>query len=158
VPETAEDGEDSAVDKSGLRAGARGDDPLAEQDPAAVPVVSWRTEIVGGTGMSLLAGVTLMLAPAVLGYRSGDPVLHDVLLGAVIAVVAVVRLVITPWRSALSWINFVLGAWVFVAAFWLSESMTARWTEATVGALVVFMTAISEAAAASAERRAGRTG
>jgi hypothetical protein len=46
----------------------------------------------------------------------------------------------------LSWINALIGAWLFVAAFTIDQSGAAGWNDAVVGVLV-FLLAIGSAAA-----------
>ncbi len=135
------------------RATHREQELLDHPDPGSVPTVSWRSELVGGAAVTILAGLFLVLAPLLFTYRSGDPALHDVLVGALIVALTIVRLVITPWRAELSWVALVLGAWMAVATLLLGSSMTVRWTEAAVGALVMVTSALSGSATNGARRR-----
>jgi hypothetical protein len=63
-----------------------------------------------------------MTAPYVLAYDDGEPYWSDIAFGAVIALLAFVRATRARSESALSYLNFVAGLWVFVAAFWLYDS------------------------------------
>jgi membrane-bound ClpP family serine protease len=139
------------------RATRRRDDPLDQPDPRSVPRVSWRTELVGAADLTLLAGLFLILAPVLLfTYRPGDPALHDGLVGALIVVLTLVKLGFAPWRAELSWITFVIGLWLLVAAFLLPTSTTVRWTEAAIGGVVVVSSALSGSATNGARREAFR--
>lgn len=104
--------------------------------------------------MSFLAGVWLLLAPFVLDYAPAAEGLgaywNDLVLGAVIAVLALVRVVTpqrVPWLSA---VNAVLGVWLIASPFVLDYHARAYAYEATgndvaVGLLVFVMAVVSAA-------------
>lgn len=70
------------------------------------------------SGINVLAGAWLFVAPFVLGYVALRAALwNDMLVGATIFLLALVR-AITPGHSpALSWVNVLLGLWLIVAPF-----------------------------------------
>ena len=125
------------------------------RDPHASPPASRRSEIVRAGFANVVLGLWLVASPFVLGYASGDPRWHDAVAGALIAVTAVTRLRVRPRIAGLAWVNVVIGAWVFAAAFWLAESAIASWNEAIVGALVAVLAAVAGSATESARRVRG---
>ncbi len=130
-------------------------DPLAEPDPASVPRATWRSEIKGASGVNLLAGIWLAISPAVLAYRSVDPVWTQVVAGGAIAALALLRVTGGAWKSWMSWANASLGAGIVVVAAWLADSLAARWNGIVSGALVLVLAALSASATESAKRRSG---
>ncbi|MGE5335991.1 MAG: SPW repeat protein [Nitrososphaerota archaeon] len=98
------------------------------------------------SGLNLLAGIWLIIAPFVLNYDSADPVWNDVVFGAAIATVGLVRLGGLYRESWLSWSNAVFGAWIFVSAFWLDNSATAAWNDLILGAIVIVLAVWSASA------------
>jgi|tagenome__1003787_1003787.scaffolds.fasta_scaffold20969638_1 hypothetical protein len=114
----------------------------------------WRETIAGVSTLNVLAGIWLIIAPWVLGYVAGDPKWNDVIFGALVALLALSRLfapTATRWASAL---NMLIGAWVFIAAFWLDKSGTAQANDIVLGAIVFVLAAIGLSARPDA--RVGR--
>ena len=99
----------------------------------------WREQVSLASGLNLLAGIWLIIAPFVLNYDSADPVWNDVVFGAAISILALGRIGGLYRESWLSWINVVLGAWIFISAFWLDDSATAAWNDIILGAIVVVL-------------------
>jgi hypothetical protein len=98
------------------------------------------------SGLNVLAGFWLVIAPWVLGYWHTDPRWNDVACGVVVGVLAAIR-AMAPFRAVwLSWVNALVGAWLFVAAFTIDRSLIAGWNDAVAG-VVVFLLAVSSATA-----------
>jgi len=119
--------------------------PLRERvaDDVPLAVGDWRTVVAGASGLNVLAGVWLILAPFVLAYGDGDPVWNDVIFGAATAIIALVR-VSGAYRSAwLSWVNALIGAWIVLSAFVLDETSTASSNDVIVGVLIVVIALVS---------------
>ena len=103
----------------------------------------WRETIAGAAFLNLIAGIWLIIAPWVLGYAAGDPKWNDVVFGAIIGVLALLRMsgtYATAWASA---VNMLIGAWVFISAFWLDKSGTAGANDIILGVIVFVLAAIS---------------
>lgn len=114
--------------------------------PAAPRPPDERNEIILMSGLNVLAGIWLVIAPWVLGYWSSDPRWNDVACGVVIGLLALTRATGAFRAVWLSWTNALIGAWLFVAAFAIDSSAAAGWNDAVVGALV-FLLAVGSAAA-----------
>jgi hypothetical protein len=52
----------------------------------------WLPEIGVASGLNVLAGIWLIIAPFVVGYDKGDPYWNDIVFGAIVAVLALARL------------------------------------------------------------------
>ena len=115
----------------------------ADLEPSPPPVPDERREIALLSGLNVLAGAWLVIAPWVLDYWTSDPRWNDVACGAAVALLALIRLAGAFRASWLSWINAVIGAWVFVAAFTIDRSAVAAWNDAIVGAAIFLLAAAS---------------
>lgn len=124
---------------------ARGDpgdaDPLRPR-----PRYDWRGEVATASGLNVLAGIWLIIAPFVLGYTGGDPIFNDVVFGALIALVGLARVSGAYRETWLSWLNAVFGIWVFAAAFWIDDSGQAVGNDIILG-VIVFVLAVASATA-----------
>lgn len=70
------------------------------------------------SGVNVLAGVWLFLAPFVLAYQEIQQALwNDMVVGALIFILALGRVAAPKRFQLLSWVNFVLGTWLVVAPF-----------------------------------------
>ena len=114
----------------------------------------WRSTIIIASGLNVLAGIWLIIAPFVLGYGSGDPYWNDIVFGAIVAVLALARISGAYRATWMSWLNMAIGIWVFLAAFWLDDTTTAATNDVILGA-VVFLLALASASASDDAATAG---
>jgi hypothetical protein len=112
--------------------------------PEEPPARDWRGEIMGLSGLNVLAGIWLIIAPWVLGYSSRDPRWNDVVFGAIVGIIALVRALGAYREEWLSWLNALIGIWVFIAAFTIDHTATNSWNDIILG-IIVFVLAISSA-------------
>jgi len=126
-------------------AGPRGGDPVPEP-PAPPPGGDWRSAVATASGLNALAGIWLIIAPFVLGYRSADHYWNDIVFGAIVLVFGAVRAFGAYRESWISWFNALVGAWIFVSAFWLASSGQAIWNNIILG-IIVFVLAMLSASA-----------
>lgn len=130
------------------RDGAPGElyDPTAPGYGTPPPRHDWREEIVGLSGLNVLAGIWLIIAPWVLGYSRSDPRWNDVVFGIIVAVLALIRVSGAYRAEWLSWINALIGIWLFVAAFTIDQTRVAAWNDIILG-IIVFLLAVGSAEA-----------
>jgi hypothetical protein len=101
------------------------------------------------SGLNVVLGLWLIVAPWVLDYSGQDnAVWNRVVVGAAIAVLAITRMVSPVSTAPLSWVNVVLGGWLVVAPFVLTyndttETAAIYWNDIVVGVLVLILAAIS---------------
>jgi hypothetical protein len=75
------------------------------------------------SGINVVAGLWLIIAPFVLGYEDIQAALwNDVLVGIMVAAFAVARLARPLMNPSWSWINALLGLWLIVAPFVLAAA------------------------------------
>ncbi|SMD24667.1 SPW repeat protein [Lentzea albidocapillata] len=108
------------------------------------------------SGLTFLAGLWLVLAPFALGYDTAPQARwNDVVIGGVIAVLAIVR-TFAPMRVAwFSIVNLALGIWLVIAPLTLGYSRPEATPEAVINDLVVgaVVVAMASLSAASTYRR-----
>jgi SPW repeat len=92
--------------------------------------------------LTLFVGGWLIASPFVLGYVAGDSRLNPMIVGALVAFLALTRL--SAWRvSSLSWVNVAAGAWLFASGFWLAESSAASWNAWIFGLAVIVLALVT---------------
>lgn len=109
------------------------------------PGGNWRDEVMGASGVNVLAGIWLIIAPFVLAYSS-NVYWNDIVFGAIVGILALIRISGAYRESWLSWINMLIGVWIFVSAFWLDNQARASWNDVILGAIVFFLGLISATA------------
>ena len=114
----------------------------------------WRSTVMAASGINVLAGIWLIIAPFVLGYNDGDPHWNDIVFGAIVAVLALARVAGAYRASWMSWLNMLIGAWIFISAFWLDNTSTAETNDIILGAIVFVLGLISASASDAAAPRA----
>jgi hypothetical protein len=126
------------------------------RDRAAVapgaPAADWRSTVFTASGLNVVAGLWLILAPFVLDYGDGDPVWNDVVFGGLIALLAIARVAGAHRAEWLSWTVVAAGVWVFTSALWLDSTMTAALNDIIIGALVAVFGVASGMATHDGER------
>jgi hypothetical protein len=120
--------------------------PRSVRGPGSSRLHGWRGDVFAASGLNVLAGIWLIIAPFVLGYGSGDPYWNDIVFGAIVAVLALVRISGAYRASELSWINALIGVWLFVSAFWLDSTGRAGGNDIILG-IIVFLLGIASASA-----------
>jgi hypothetical protein len=129
-------------------------EPYGAPGPSAPPPRGdWRTAVATASGLNAIAGIWLIIAPFVLNYRTGDPYWNDIVFGAAVLVMGGIRAFGAYRESWLSWLNALIGAWIFVSAFWLDRSARASWNDVILGVIVVVLALLSATASEDAAAR-----
>jgi hypothetical protein len=99
-----------------------------------------KTTIQTLSGLDIVAGVWLIIAPFVLGYSVVPAALwNDLLVGLAIIVLSATRTAGEGYRMAWpSWTNVALGVWLILAPFILGYSTitAALWNDIILGVIV----------------------
>jgi SPW repeat len=129
--------------------------PPVQQPLEASAPRDWRAAVTMLSGLNVLAGAWLIIAPWVLGYSAGDPKWNDVVFGAIVVVLAGARSLGAFRATLLSVINAVVGVWLVIAAFTIDASATASWNDVILG-VIVFVLGVASAFASgdAAQERA----
>lgn len=137
--------EPPAYDRSreyGEPRGYRENEPYAF-DQEAPPEIK---TVFSTSGINIIAGLWLLLAPFALGYSTIEAALwNSIILGLAIAVMAIVRVVQPEEHEGVSWVNFVLGIWLLVSPFVLAlqNIQWLVWNNVIVGIIVLALAATS---------------
>jgi SPW repeat-containing protein len=81
-----------------------------------------------------LAGIWLMMSPAVLAYA--DPArANDRIIGPIVVSLAIIAM----WEISrpLRWVNVLLGTWLLIAPWLLAYPPSGRWNSLATGAVVL---------------------
>jgi hypothetical protein len=133
---------------------ARRHRPVEPAPPRRSARPDWREAVTTLSGLNLLAGIWLVVAPWVLGYSGADPRWNDWVFGAIVGILALVRITAGQRDSWLSWINALVGVWLFVAAFTIDQTSAAQANDIVLG-VIVFVLAVASAAATPQPGRRG---
>ena len=93
----------------------------------ATTIQRMRETVQWTSGINIVAGLWLIIAPFVLGYEGIQAALwNDVLVGIIVAAFAVARVARPLMNPSLSWLNALLGLWLIVAPFVLATAARSR--------------------------------
>jgi hypothetical protein len=108
-----------------------------------------RTQVQTASGLNIILGLWLVIAPWVLDYSSqNNAVWNQVVIGLAVATLATARVAAPEKFASLSWTNFVLGTWLVIAPFILRYNDTTNtaaiyWNDIIVGVLILALAAWS---------------
>jgi hypothetical protein len=103
----------------------------------------------GASAINLLAGIWLFVSAWVYGAYTLQNACNNWIVGALIVILAAIRIsdpVKTTWAS---WINCLLGIWTFASPWIYGYGSTGRSTNSMVVGVIVFVLAIISATALS---------
>ncbi|MEX1112628.1 MAG: SPW repeat protein [Candidatus Andersenbacteria bacterium] len=102
-----------------------------------------RTAVRTASGIDMVAGLWLIIAPFVLGYAATTAALwNDVIFGIAIVLLAGSREVGEGYRYAWpSWLNAIIGVWLIIAPFAIGYSFIqeALWNSVIIGIAVALL-------------------
>ena len=97
------------------------------------------TRSFGLSGISILLGIWLILAPFVLAYTGVQVATwNDIILGVLICAMALIR-TFGAGQAGAGWINVLLGIWLVIAPFILNygENPAPTWNDIILGILII---------------------
>lgn len=95
-------------------------------------------QAITASGLNLVAGIWLILAPFILGYGGTVAALNDLVVGIVVGVVALVRMFSALRTNWLSWVNAVAGLWLIFAPSILDyTTAVARTNDIVLGIIIL---------------------
>jgi len=104
----------------------------------------WPEVVVVASGINVLAGIWLLVAPYVLPGLA--PAWNEIVCGAVIFVLALTRVTVA-WRvPALSYVNVAMGIALILTGFWSSATGAGVVTDVLVGLTVALLALLSASA------------
>lgn len=95
-----------------------------------------RENIMVASGISLVAGVWLMITPFVLAL-TGSAMTNLFFVGLLVALFALIRMLSVETSGYLSWINAILGVWLVISPLFLAALTTAAvWNSIILGLII----------------------
>lgn len=97
-----------------------------------------RPQVTTASGINVLAGIWLIIAPFILGYANSTPTTNDIWLGIIVGILALIRIFSNARSTWLSGINVLAGIWLIIAPFVLSyANNTPRVNDIVLGIIVI---------------------
>jgi hypothetical protein len=84
--------------------------------------------------VNILLGIWVLISPLVLAIHSSKGVWSNVITGAVVGILALVRW--SMHQPGWSWLNLILGVWLFISPFVLFLSSAAMWNNVIIGIII----------------------
>jgi hypothetical protein len=98
------------------------------------------------SAINVVIGLWLIISPWALGYSQTTAMWNDVIVGIALIVLAGIRAAAPDRRAGLSWVNVVIGLWLFLAPFILQYSSwavvgaeAAIWNDMVMGIAVIVL-------------------
>jgi len=98
------------------------------------------------SGINIIAGIWLLISPWVLSFSTLTTARDNaVIFGIIVGVLAAVRLFVAPAATWLSWVNAILGIWVFISPWVLgfAGDSVALWDHLILGVIFFICGVIS---------------
>lgn len=93
------------------------------------------TRVKTASGINVVAGLWLIISPFLFGLVGGV-VANSIIVGIIVAVLALIRALNPEQAMWASYVNIVLGVWLIVSAFIMGVSMIAFWNFLILGVIV----------------------
>ncbi|MCW8193859.1 SPW repeat protein [Proteobacteria bacterium 005FR1] len=113
---------------------------------------NFKSNVRIASGLNVLIGVWLIAAPWILGYGVNAAIWNDVIVGVALLVLAGIRVAMPGRYASISWVNVVLGVWLFLAPFILQYGSlalvgvsSAIWNDVILGIAVIVLGWLSAA-------------
>lgn len=97
------------------------------------------------SGLNIILGAWLIIAPFVLAFSDMVALWDSIIVGAVVLILAWIRMANPMSAPGISWVNAILGIWLIVAPFVLGFTAMAgsMWNNIIVGVVVAVLGAWS---------------
>lgn len=89
------------------------------------------------SGINVIAGAWLIIAPFILGYAESVARTNDIWTGAAVGILSFIKLFMPEKTMWIGWITIVLGLWLILAPFVLSYTgIVPIWNDIILGIIV----------------------
>jgi hypothetical protein len=86
----------------------------------------------------VIAGIWLIIAPFILGFRGTLLSMNDVITGIVIAMISLIAIGMPEESGWMNWISAILGVWILITAFLMTSiGIAGMWNNLVIGAITV---------------------
>jgi hypothetical protein len=103
----------------------------------------------GSSWVNILLGIWVIISPFVLAIHSPKGVWSNVITGAVVGILALIRW--SMHQPGWSWLNLILGIWLFLSPFVLFLSGAAIWNNVILGIIIAALALNNTYSKASAQ-------
>lgn len=88
-------------------------------------------------GINIIAGLWLIAAPYLMGFAGTALATNSIIVGILVALVALIRFMYPTTTAGLDWVNVVLGIWLLFSPFVMGAvSMAGQWNSVIIGIVV----------------------
>lgn len=100
------------------------------------------------SGIVFLAGIWLVISPFILGYGSSTTAWNQIIFGAVIAILGIIRYsaLSAVWAS---WLSALAGLWMIVVPFVIASATTAAHWSGVIAGLVTLVLSLATTSSSS---------
>jgi hypothetical protein len=89
---------------------------------------------VGSSWVNILLGIWVIISPFVLGMNVPKAIWNNVIAGALVVILAIVRL--SMHQRGWSWLNLLLAIWLVISPFVLFLGGPAMWNNVILGIII----------------------
>ena len=103
----------------------------------------------GNSWVNILLGIWMIASPFALGLHSSKAIWNNVVTGALVGILAIIR-----WRihqRGWSWLNLIFGMWLVISPFVLFLGGAAMWNNVILGIIVAAVALTNTYSKVSAE-------
>lgn len=95
---------------------------------------------ITASSINILAGLWLVASPFFMGFSGTSAATNSIIVGVIVAILALVRAFSPMTTGSLSWVNMVLGLWMIVfSVFIASVGATAVWNGSILGLVIAIL-------------------
>jgi SPW repeat-containing protein len=88
----------------------------------------------GNSWINILLSIWVIVSPFVLAFHSSKAVWNNVVAGAVVGILALIRW--SMHQTGWSWLSLILGMWLVISPFMLFLSGAAMWNNVILGIII----------------------
>jgi len=92
------------------------------------------------SSLNIIAGIWLIATPFFMGFSATAAATNAIIVGIIVAVLALVRVFTPVSTGRLSWLNVILGLWLIISPlFVMSAGTLAVWNSSVVGIVITVL-------------------
>jgi hypothetical protein len=86
----------------------------------------------------VMAGIWLIIAPFILGFRGTILSMNDVITGIVIAMISLIAIGMPEESAWMNWVSAFLGVWILITSFLMASiGIAGMWNNLIIGVITV---------------------
>jgi hypothetical protein len=104
---------------------------------------------LGSSWVNIVLGIWVIISPFILGFQSPNAVWSNVVAGVLVGILALLRW--SMHQPGWSWLNLILGIWLFISPFVFFLSGAAMWNNVILGIIIAALALTNTYSKVSAE-------